>query len=138
MYIRYGVRLVAITYVVLGTIGFLPIEELHPFHSEGVGAPYLFGLVAINWLHNLIHLAIGVTGIWAAQTLETSRKWGWVTGITLLLVCAAGMLQAALSGYPVDQLLLGLVPLNAPGHMLHLATGGLAIYLARARVPGEA
>ncbi len=135
MFIRYGVRLIGVTYVVLGILGFLPIDALHPFHGEGVGADYLLGLVAINWLHNLIHLAIGVSGVWAATSVERSRLWGWVTGVVLLLVFAAGMLQAALAGYPADQLLLGLVPLNSPGHMLHLATGGLALYLARARVP---
>lgn len=138
MYVQYGVRLVGITYLALGILGFLPIDALHPFHGEGVGADYLFGLVAVNWLHNLIHLAIGGFGIWAAGSLSRSRLWGWVTGATLLLVFAAGMLQAALAGYPEDQLLLGLVPLNSPGHMLHLATGGLALYLARARVPASA
>ncbi len=138
MFVRYGVRLVGITYLALGILGFLPIDGLHPFHREGVGADYLLGLVAINWLHNLIHLAIGASGVWASSSLERSRLWGWITGVVLLLVFAAGMLQAALAGYPADQLLLGLVPLNSPGHMLHLATGGLALYLARARVPTAA
>ena len=59
MYVQYGVRLVGITYLILGVLGFLPIGALHPHHGEGVGADYLFGLVAVNWLHNLIHLAIG-------------------------------------------------------------------------------
>ena len=138
MYVRYGVRLVGITYLALGVIGFLPIDALHPFHGEGVGASYLLGLIAVNWLHNLIHLAIGAFGIWASSSLERSRLWGWVTGVTLLLVFAAGMAQASLAGYPADQLLLGLVPLNSPGHMLHLATGGLALYLALAHVPKAA
>jgi hypothetical protein len=114
VFIRYGVRLVGVTY---------------PFHTEGVGAHYLFNLVAINWVHNVIHLAIGGSGLWASATLERCRLWGRVVGAVLLLVFAAGMTQAALAGYPVDQLLLGLVPLNSPGHMLHLATGGLAVYL---------
>ncbi len=133
MYIRYGVRLVGVTYVVLGMLGFLPIDAVNPIHAEGAGAHYLFNLVAINWAHNAIHLAIGASGIWASATLERCRPWGLVVGAVLLIVFAAGMVQAALEGFPADQLLLGLVPLNSPGHMLHLATGGLAIYLGVAR-----
>jgi hypothetical protein len=133
VFIRYGVGLIGVTYVVLGLLGFVTAEWLNPVHAEGVGARYLLGLVAINWMHNLIHLGIGITGVWASATLERCRVWGRVVGVVLLLVFAAGMLQAVTSGYPRDQLLLKLVPLNSPGHMLHLATGGLALYLALAR-----
>jgi Domain of unknown function (DUF4383) len=134
VFIRYGVRLVGVTYVALGLLGFLPIDAINPLHAEGVGAHYLFNLVAINWLHDVIHLGIGVSGLWASGTLERCRLWGVTVGMVLLLVFAAGMVQAALAGYPADQLLLGLVPLNSPGHMLHLATGGLAVYLGVARI----
>lgn len=133
MYIRHGVRLIGVTYVVLGLLGFLPVDAINPFHGEGVGARYLLNLVAINPIHNVIHLAIGISGVWAASTLARSRLWGVGTGAVLLLVFAAGMAQAALADYPADQMLLGLVPLNSPGHMLHLSTAGVALYLARAR-----
>jgi hypothetical protein len=48
------------------------------------------------------------------------------------------MAQAVVAGYPPDQLLLGLVALNSPGHTLHLATGCLAIYLWMAHPVHEA
>jgi hypothetical protein len=133
MFIRYGVGLIGVTYVVLGLLGFVPVEWLNPMHTEGVGARYLLGLVAINWMHNLIHLGIGVSGVWASAKLERCRLWGRVVGVVLLVVFAVGMAQAMSTGFPADQLLLGLVPLNSPGHMLHLATGGLALYLGFAR-----
>jgi hypothetical protein len=38
-----------------------------------------------------------------------------------------------LEGFPGDQLLLGLVPLNSPGHTLHLTTSAVALYLGFAR-----
>jgi len=133
MYIQYGVRLVGITYVVLGVLGFLPVDAINPLHTEGIGVRYLLNLVAINWAHNLIHLAIGVSGIVAAGTLRGCRIWAWTTGTVLLGVFAAGMDQAAFLHFPVDQCLLGIVPLNSPGHMLHAATGGIALYLAMAR-----
>lgn len=133
MFIQYGVGIISISYVALGLLGFLPLDAINPFHREGVGARYLLNLVAINGVHNLIHLAIGVTGLWAMRSLDRSQLWGKVVGVVLLLVFAIGMAQAALEGFPGDQLLLGLVPLNSPGHTLHLATSGVALYLGLAR-----
>ena len=139
-FVRYGVRLLGLVYLGLGVLGFLPFDFLSPHHPEGVGARYLFNLVAVNPLHNVIHLAIGVSGLWAAQQLHPShplrgarlRLWGRVTGVVLLLLSLIGLGQAAVEGFPKDQLLLGLLPLNSPGHILHLISGGLALYLGLA------
>ena len=134
MYIQYGVRLIGAVYLVLGILGFIPIDPINHYHPEGIGAFYLLNNVAINWVHNLIHLFIGVTGLWAAQSLARAQLWGKVMGVVLLVLFVVGMAQAGMLGFPVDQLLLGLVPLNSPGHTLHLVTGGLALYLGFKRV----
>jgi hypothetical protein len=60
---QYGVRLVAAVYVALGLLGFLPIEVLNPTHNDGLDVRYLLHLVAINAPHNIVHLAIGVSGL---------------------------------------------------------------------------
>lgn len=131
-FVQYGVRLLGLVYLGLGVLGFLPFDFLNPHHPEGVGARYLLNLVAVNTLHNLIHLAIGVSGLWAAQHLDRVRLWGTLTGVVLLLLFSAGLVQAAVEGFPKDQLLLRAVPLNSPGHILHLISGGLALYLGLA------
>ena len=128
-FVQYGVRLVAMVYLGLGALGLLPFDFLNPHHPEGIGARYLLNLVAVNTLHNLIHLAIGVSGLWAAQSLQRARLWGRFTGAVLLLLFSAGLGQAALEGFPKDQILLRLLPLNSPGHILHLISGGLVLYL---------
>jgi hypothetical protein len=110
------------------------LDTLNPHHPEGVGARYLLNLVAVKWLHNRVHLAIGASGLWAARAGRV-RAWATWTGVLLLALFAAGIVQAVSLGLPKDQVLLGLVPLNSPGHMLHLITGGLALFLARA--PGR-
>jgi len=135
MFVRYGVRLLGITYLVLGMLGFLPFDRINPIHHDGSGVRYLVNLVAINASHNVIHLALGITGILAARSLAWSRLWGKTCGPVLLLVFAAGMAQAVAEGLPPDQLLLGFVALNSAGHVLHLVTGGIALYLGLAR-PG--
>ncbi|MEK9137609.1 MAG: DUF4383 domain-containing protein [Bacteroidota bacterium] len=129
MFIQYGVRLISIVYTLFGILGFLPIHFLNPMHHEGIGTRYLFNLVAINTVHNLIHLAVGIAGLFAARTLSNARLWGKVCGSVLLLVFVGGMVQATIEGYPQDQMFIGLVPLNSPGHILHLVTGSIALYL---------
>jgi hypothetical protein len=135
MYIQYGVRLVGIVYLILGILGFIPIDPINHFHPEGIGVFYLLNQVAINWLHNIIHLVIGVTGLWAAQSITRAQLWGKIMGAVLLLLFVVGMGQAVMLGLPKDQWLFGVVPLNSPGHILHLVTGGLALYLGFKSAP---
>lgn len=129
MNVRYGVRLISAIYLALGLVGFLPVEGINPIHHDGVGATYLLHLVAVNTLHNIVHFLIGATGLVAARSTSASATWSLVCGPVLLLLFAVGMAKAFAEGFPVDQSLLGLVPLNSPGHILHLVTGGLALYL---------
>ncbi|MFN8376905.1 MAG: DUF4383 domain-containing protein [Anaerolineae bacterium] len=136
--IQYGVLYTGILYVVLGVLGFLPIEALNPLHDAASHTRYMLLHFAVNELHNIVHLAIGVTGVFAARTLGYSRLWGKVWGVTLVALFVIGIGQALLEGLPNDQLLLGLVPLNSPGHMLHLVTGLIALYLGFAKLPEEA
>ena len=103
--------------------------------AMGVGARYLLGLVAINPLHNVIHLTVGLSGLWAAKSSALAQAWGKLFGAVLLILFAAGMVQAFLEGFPFDQLLLGLLPLNSPGHVLHLVSGGIALYLGLMKAP---
>lgn len=134
-FIQYGIGLVGVLYTALGVAGFLPLDFLNPMHPEGIGVHYAFNLVAINALHNFSHLVFGVTGLWAARTLRGAQLWGKIVGSVLLLLLVAGIAQTVLEGFPKDQMFLGLVPLNSPGHILHLMSGGLALYLGLIRLP---
>jgi len=135
MVARFGVRLLGLIYLILGIAGFLPFPALNPFHPEGVGARYVFNLVAINSIHNIIHLAIGITALLSARSENAARHWGTIAGAVLLFLFVAGMVQAVVEGLPKDQLFLGLVPLNSPGHILHLVSGIIAVYLGRVPSP---
>jgi Domain of unknown function (DUF4383) len=130
---QYGVRLIAAVYVALGLLGFLPIEVLNPIYHDGLDVRYLLRLVAVNAPHNLFHLAIGVSGFWAARTTVGARRWATIVGVVLLALFITGMIQSALQEFPPEQLLLGLIPLNSPGHVLHAVTGGIALYLGVTR-----
>ena len=133
MFIQYGVRLIGAFYLALGVLGSLPVDALNPVHHQGVGAHYLLNIIAINTVHNLIHLTLGATALWAAKTLAGAQRWGIIGGTVLIVLFVAGMVQAVIEGFPIDQSLFSLVPLNSPGHILHLVSGGLALYLGLVR-----
>lgn len=122
--VQYGVTILSIAYLVIGLVGFLPIASINP--SSG-GATYLLRHIAVNGLHNVIHIIIGITGLAAARRMESTRVWGRTMGAVLLVLFVAGLAQAALAGFPRDQSLLGLVALNSAGHVFHLATGVVAL-----------
>jgi hypothetical protein len=132
MFIQFGVKLIGIVYLAFGIVGFLPFGFINPMHNEGVGARYLLNLVAINYLHNIIHLAIGISALLSIKTLSRAQRWARICGPALLVLFGAGMVQAFIEGLPDDQLFLGIVPLNSPGHILHLVTGGIVLYLGLA------
>ncbi len=135
--LQYGAMLIGIVYLVLGVVGFVPSETINPVHHYAITARYLLNLVAINDLHNVVHLTIGVTGLLASRRAEWARQWGVIAGVVLLLLFVAGMAQALIEGLPPDQLFLGILPLNSPGHILHLVTGGLALYMGLVRLPSR-
>jgi hypothetical protein len=130
-YVRYGVSLLGTTYLAIGILGFIPIEALNPVQPGGVGATYLLRHIAVNWLHNIVHILIGVTGLMAVRRAGGARLWGNMTGVVLLLLFLTGLGQAVILDFPIDQSLLGLVPLNSAGHTFHFATGVIALILGR-------
>jgi len=133
MFVQFGARLIGIVYLLFGVVGFLPFEFINPMHHEGIGTRYLLNLIAINDVHNIVHLVVGAAGLVASRSLAAARRWGQICGPVLLLLFVAGMVQAVSEGFPHDQLFLGLIPLNSPGHILHLVTGGIALYLGIVR-----
>lgn len=128
--VTYGAQLVGGAYLAIGILGFIPLEEVNPYRPDGVGAVYLLRHIAVNGLHNIVHIVIGLTGLLAAQRADLIRLWGWTVGVVLLLLSLAGLAQAVLEGFPRDQALLGLVPLNSAGHTFHVATGVISLLLA--------
>jgi hypothetical protein len=114
--VQYGVRFIAAVYVVIGLVGLLPVDALNPAHHDGgFGVRYLLHLVAINAPHDIFHLVIGASGLWAVRTAAGAHRWGVIAGTVLLALCFAGMVQAAAEGFPRGQLLIGLIPLTRRG-----------------------
>ncbi|MGQ0550426.1 MAG: DUF4383 domain-containing protein [Armatimonadota bacterium] len=94
-----------------------------------VEATYLLRHIAVNPLHNVIHIILGVSGLLAARRADLMFLWCRTVGPVLLLLFVVGLAHAWLQGFPRDQSLLGLVALNSAGHTFHFATGVIALLL---------
>jgi len=125
-YLLYGARLIGTTYLIIGVVGFLPLDIINPVRSS---VTYLLRHIAVNGLHNAVHVIIGLTGVLAARRVEITRLWCRTCGVILLILFVVGFAHAALQGFPRDQSLLGLVALNASGHTFHLASGVVLLLL---------
>ena len=112
-------------YLIAGIAGFIPGLVTSPHAGadlavdEGFGR--LFGLFPINWLHNLVHIAVGVWGIAAA------RSFGGAVGFARGLAILYGILTV-LGLIPVTNTLFGLAPLYSHDIWLHAGTTLVAAY----------
>ncbi len=100
-----------IVYALVGLAGFLVTGDV-PFAGEE-GEP-LLGF-AVNGLHNIVHLLIGVALIAASRRTESARGANLAIGATYILL---GLLGPFINDTPVD-----VIGLNSADHVLHLLSG---------------
>jgi hypothetical protein len=110
-----------IVYLLVGIVGFIP--PLLTGTLQGVMGPFaglLLGLFAVNWFHNVAHLAIGAAGLAVYRNHAASRTYALVIGIAYLVLFLLGILTGSVAT------LGGLLPLNGADDILHIATALLA------------
>lgn len=121
-------------YLAVGAIGF-GVSGGHEFAGHEGG--HLLGIFAVNGLHNVVHLLVGVALIGAAAAGRTAAK-------TVNSLVGAVYLLVGVLGLAVGDGELNLLALNAPDHALHFATAtallavGLAADRTRRQEPAAA
>ncbi len=120
---RLYATLVGAVLVALGIVGF--------FYGASFGSPgevdEMFGVFAINGWVNVLHVLTGALGLIAAD--YASRRYSlWLGGFYVVL---------ALWGFAIGDgdSILGFLPVDAAGNLLHLALGALGV-LAALATPG--
>jgi spore maturation protein SpmA len=106
---------IGVIFLVIGILGFAspPDHEL------------LLGIFAVNDLHNVVHVAVGLAGILAGW-LGWSRLYCKALGVAYLLVGILGFVPGAMDS---RDMLFGLIHLNLADNILHLVVGAVAAYL---------
>jgi hypothetical protein len=115
--------LVAAVFLLLAIAGFIPGLTTR---SE------LFGTFEVSMLHNLLHLAFGITGLLLATTFARARAYLIGGGLIYLGLWAYGLFFDTAA-------VRNILPLNNADNWLHLAIGVvmtvLGVTLAGSRVP---
>lgn len=105
-------------YLLVGFVGFLVTGDVGFASPDGA---LLLNIFEVNPLHNIVHLLIGVALVGgAAGGLGTSRMVNTAVGAAYVVVGVFGV--AVPEGSAVNFLAL-----NAADHLLHFATGVLAL-----------
>jgi hypothetical protein len=133
--IRTAATLVALTFLAVGILGFIPgitsnYDELeiagHESHAK------LLGIFEVSVLHNVVHLLFGAVGLALARTVSGSRSYLIGGGVVYLVLWLYGLLIDVQPGGDSD-----FVPFNEADNWLHLGLGlamiGLGVALSRDR-----
>jgi hypothetical protein len=114
--------------VVAGIIGFF--YEASFSTGNSIASDDVFGILAVNGWHNLVHLGIGLALLAAAG--YAAREAALAVGLLYLVLAIWGFFETE-NGFGV---LIDLVPINTEDNFLHLILGlvGLA---AGASTPKE-
>lgn len=132
---QYFALIIGIIFVVIGVMGFIPAfvkeptltpDAAHLGFTTGYG--YLLGLFPINVLHNIVHLLIGILGIFASISLDSSRLYSGVLALFYGLLTIMGLL-------PPTQSSFGFIPLFGNDVWLHAITAAIAAYFGFIATP---
>ncbi|MBD1928734.1 DUF4383 domain-containing protein [Trichocoleus sp. FACHB-90] len=120
--------IIGIFFFLCGVMGFIPAFVKEPTVTPDManlgfttGYGYLLGLFPINVLHNIVHLTVGILGILASISLDSSRLYSGLLGIFYGLLTVMGLI-------PATQSTLGLIPIFGNDVWLHAVTAAIAIY----------
>ncbi len=117
-------QIFGLVYLLVGILGFIP--PLLTGNIPGVIGPFsglLLGLFAVNWLHNIAHIAIGAAGLASYRSAAGARSYAIGVGVLYLLLFVIGLILPTV---------FGLLPLNGPDNILHLVSGAAALAIGLA------
>jgi Domain of unknown function (DUF4383) len=122
------------TFVLVGILGFIPGITSHLYggldfagHSSQAK---LFHVFQVSWLHNIVHLAFGLTGLVLARTWETARLFLIGGGFVYLILWFYGLLIGMSTS-------ANFVPFNTADNWLHFVLGAAMIVSGFATTRGQ-
>jgi hypothetical protein len=123
--VRRFALIFGIVYLAVGVMGFIPplVQPAPTAPNLEVTEMYgrLVGLFPINFLHNIVHLAIGLWGVLGSRTVSGAVLFSRGIAIFYGLLAILGLI-------PVTDTLFGLVPIYSHDVWLHALSALIAAY----------
>ena len=104
------------TLVVAGIIGFFYSAS---FNTAGADVDDVFGILAVNGWHNMVHILTGALGLLAAG--YAARTYALGLGTVYILIAVWGFIIGS------GEFILGFIPVNTEDNFLHLILGLLGV-----------
>jgi uncharacterized protein (UPF0333 family) len=113
---------------IAGIIGFFYNSD---FTSDKSVHSDVFGILAVNGWHNVVHIATGVVGLGAASSYSSSRAYALGLGVVYIAVAVWGFIIGG------GDSILSIIPVNTEDNVLHLLIGvaGIAAGMATPAIP---
>lgn len=126
MNVRNFAVVYGVVFLLVGIAGFIPafltpIGAEHPELAVTAGAGMLFGLFAVNLLHNIVHLIFGVWGLAASRSVSGSVIYARSVAVIYAVLAVMGLLPALDTTF-------GFVPLYGHDIWLHVLLAAIAAY----------
>ena len=121
--------LVGAVLVVAGIIGFF--YEASFATGNSIVASDVFGILAVNGWHNLVHIAIG--GLLLVAAGSAARGAAMFVGVVYIVLCILGFIATGDGGIGFiaeNDTLIKLVPVNNEDNVLHLILGVTGVLAA--------
>ncbi len=117
--LKKATAVVGATFLLVGIAGFIPGITTDYDNLMGAGPDSeakLLGIFQVSILHNIVHLAFGALGLWAAKNWKTARTYLVGGGALYLVLWLYGLLIDKESD-------ANFVPLNTADDWLHFGLG---------------
>lgn len=123
-------RVIGVLFLLVGILGFI-----RALSQPGIDAPhvvigstvFLLGLFAVNVVHNIVHIIVGLWGLVSSRTQLRARSFFRNLAILYGLLVILGLI-------PLTSTLFGLAPIGGADVWLHVLTTAVAFYFGW-RVP---
>jgi hypothetical protein len=117
---------VGVAFLAAGVLGFVP-GLVHPPHPGApdlrvdAGYGYLLGLFPVNVLHNVVHLLIGILGVFASRTMPAAIRFSRGLAVFYGALAVMGLVPGLATTF-------GLIPIFGHDVWLHAVTAIAAAY----------
>ncbi|MBD2105016.1 DUF4383 domain-containing protein [Leptolyngbya sp. FACHB-261] len=139
---RYFALIVGLLFLMVGIFGFLPAFVTLPTGAPGIqvdaptlsfddGYGYVLGLFPTNFLHNAVHIVVGLLGIAAFTSFSGSRVFNQGFAISYILIALMGL-------FPVTNTTFGLMPIFGNNVWFNAITALVAFYFGFIEPAAEA